>query len=117
MRSYDYANRKLAKLASEYDITTLSLRGISLDETLMTMTLSITLENISNRKAESYKKSSNAMNFMNRVFLDLFDFSPCYTIEPTEQEAETAQEHIQIMEEISRLKEEEQEAPAYAENW
>lgn len=116
MRSYDYANRKLAKLASEYDITTLSLRGISLDETLMTMTLSITLENISNRKAESYKKSSNAMNFMNRVFLDLFDFSPCYAIEPTEQEAETAQEHIQIMEEISRLKEEEQEAPAYAEN-
>lgn len=106
-KSYDYAMKKITHLSSTHNVSSVGLEGISFDEHLMTFTLGITLEGIANRKAESHEKVSNVMMFMNNVFLELFDFNPCYTVEPTEQEKDNAYEHIQMIQEITDHKERE----------
>lgn len=104
IKTYEYAEKKLKRIAEENNITDITLKGISFDDSWVNFTMCLTLNNIANKKKESFEKINNAMLFMNKIFLELFDFSPCYTIEPTEQEKETAIEYMHMNTSVNTIK-------------
>lgn len=103
------ALERINALATRHSIPVLDLAGLNIDGEDVTLTYCLTLDNINNKKSRSYAQVENALEFMESLFLQMFDYHPCYTSEPTASEKDQARDFLSSLEKLPT-------SPQHAEN-